>query len=433
MHNPERNYDVVIAGGGVVGATLACALGDAPLRVAVVEPRAPLMDWPADSRDLRVSAVTAGSVRIFETLGVWPGMLARRVSAFREMHVWDARAPGVIHFDSADIGTATLGYIVENRVMQAALYDRMRTFANIDWIGATRLHALREDAAHLTLETEDGQTLRARLLVGADGADSAVRRLAGIGTHGWAHCQTAIVANVKTAHGHQETAWQRFLPEGPLAFLPLTDGYSSIVWTVTPEHAAQLLALNDAAFLDELNTALLGPDLQIPGVARGLGALQHVAGARAGFALRLIHADTYVCPRVALIGDAAHTVHPLAGQGVNLGLCDAAALAQVLSEAHARHADIGSLATLRRYQRWRKGDNVLMAAGLEGIRHLFGPRPAPLRWARGLGLNLVNAAHPLKNAIMRYAMGLTGDLPKLARGVPLAPPDERPAYAQRTF
>lgn len=414
---PETSlYDVAIVGGGVAGATLACALGGTALQVALIEPRQPPSDWPVDSRDVRVSAITAGSVRVFTTLGVWPRVLERRVSPFREMHVWDASGPGVIHFDSAAIGTDTLGYIVENRVLQAALYESARQHANITCLD-TRLQSLQSGLDHLLLSTDSGSALSARLVVGADGPDSAVRRLAGIRTHGWDHHQSAIVATVKTAQSHRETAWQRFLPEGPLAFLPLSEGYSSIVWTVSPAHATSLLALNDADFMTELQCAI-APALEIPGVDKALGAVCEV-GPRAHFPLRLLHADEYVRPRLALIGDAAHTVHPLAGQGVNLGISDAAVLAQVLLEGALQGADAGALRALRRYERWRKGDNVTMVAALEGIKHLFGNRLSPVRWARNLGLSAVNKAGPLKHIIMRHAMGLSGDLPKLARGIPL--------------
>ena len=414
MHEPEK-FDVVIVGGGMVGATLACALGGSALRVAVLEAKEPTTAWPHDSTDLRVSALTIGSVRIFETLGVWSHMTARRVSPFREMHVWDVSGSGVIHFDSADIGTATLGYIVENRVIQVALYERAQEFTNITWLNGTRIDTLQPSLAETCLTTDDGRSFTGRLVVGADGPDSPVRQLAGITTCGWEYGQTAVVAVVKTAQSHQETAWQRFLPNGPLAFLPLSNGESSIVWTTTPEEAQYLLGLSDLEFKGALQTAL---GEAIPGVEQSLGGIVNVSK-RASFPLRLSHASHYVQDRLALIGDAAHTVHPLAGQGVNLGLSDAAVLAEVIFAALAQQRDIGSLATLRHYERWRKGDNLTMAAALEALRRLFDSGLPPLRWLRNWGLQLTNATSPLKNSIMRRAMGLNGDLPKLARGLPL--------------
>ncbi len=412
IKNPQADYDVTIVGGGVVGATLACALGNSTLRIAVIESQAPPAVWAKESRDVRVSALTSGSVRIFSALGVWQSMVAERVSPFREMHVWDAGGPGVIHFDSADIGVDTLGYIVENRVLQAALYRRCREFSNIEWIAATRITDMVSAADYVTLHTEHGRVVQTRLVVGADGPDSAVRQLAGITTHGRDYQQTAVVATVKTTQVHRQTAWQRFLPEGPLAFLPLTDGYTSIVWSLPPARAESILALDDAHFMDELQFVLGDDRLE------NLGGIASV-GPRASFPLRLIHADQYARPRLALIGDAAHTIHPLAGQGVNLGLSDAAVLAELLIEAAEQQADIAAFKLLRRYERRRKGDNLAMVAALEGIKHLFGSRWTPLRWLRNSGLQLTNTLAPIKNLIMRRAMGITGDLPKLARGIAL--------------
>lgn len=417
MKSPQSSYDVIIVGGGIVGATLACALGNSTLRVAVIEAHTAPTVWPTDSRDLRVSAVTSGSMRIFNALGVWQRMVAARVSPFREMHVWDADSPGVIHFDSAAIGVDTLGYIVENRVIQAALYERCQEFSNLDWMNSVRITGMDFANEHVTLHTEHAQQLQARLVVGADGPDSGVRQLAGITTRGRDYQQTAVVASVKTSASHRHTAWQRFLPDGPLAFLPLTDNYTSIVWSLPPERAAYMLSLDDTHFMAELQAAL-GSDEQQTEPDKGLGTIESV-GPRASFPLRLIHADRYVQDRLALVGDAAHTIHPLAGQGVNLGLSDAAVLAQLLIEAAAKKSDVGALSTLRRYERWRKGDNLAMVAALEAIKHLFGSNLAPLRLLRHRGLQLTNAATPVKNLIMRRAMGLTGDLPRLARGLPL--------------
>ncbi|MEO5573703.1 MAG: UbiH/UbiF/VisC/COQ6 family ubiquinone biosynthesis hydroxylase [Gammaproteobacteria bacterium] len=424
--SPESCYDVIVAGGGMAGATLACALGNSALRVAVIEAHAAPAAWPLDSRDLRVSAITLGSMRIFETLGVWQRMVAERVSPFREMHVWDANSPGAIHFDSADVGADTLGYIVENRVIQMALYARCQEFSNIEWLNSTRITAIDRCNEYISVHTEDNQQLRARLLVGADGPDSLIRELAGITTHGRDYRQTAIVASVKTTRSHRQTAWQRFLPDGPLAFLPLTDNYTSIVWSLPPERAAHLLSLDDTHFRAELQNALgLQQDLADPD--KGLGGIESV-GPRAAFPLRLIHADQYVQARLALIGDAAHTLHPMAGQGVNLGLADAAVLAQLLSEAAAKKTDVGAVSTLRRYERWRKGDNMAMVAALETLKQLFSSPYAPVRQLRHWGLRVTNATTPLKNLIMRRAMGITGDLPRLARGLALNSRDDRKTW-----
>lgn len=411
------NYDVVIIGGGMVGAALACALGDTPLRVAVIEPNPLDMRWPRADFDVRVSAVTRASENMLRAIGAWDGIARRRLAPFREMHVWDAGGNGVIHFDSADIGEAALGHIVENGVIQMALAERAAAFDNLDWLCPARSTAIALGQATASVTLEDGRTLNTALIVAADGANSWTRRQAGLETRGWAYDQKAIVANVKTAHGHRDTAWQRFLPTGPVAFLPLPGGMSSIVWSTTHQHAERLLALDEIAFLAELQTAF----------GETLGRIEST-GPRAAFPLRLQFAPAYVRPRLALVGDAAHAIHPLAGQGVNLGFLDAAALAQVLVEAKTRRADPGGLKALRRYERWRKGDNLAMMAVMDGFKRLFGSEAAPLRLARNLGLNLANHAGPLKTHLIQRAMGLNGDLPRLARGQTLTPaPDAQTA------
>lgn len=403
---PNAAYDIVITGAGMVGAALACALGASGLRIAVIEAQPPPADiHSGGDYDLRVSAITRASQRIFESVGAWDGMRARRISPFRDMHVWDATGNGEIHFDSAEIGEDTLGYIIENRVIQLALLERMRALDNVELILPARLVEFSTHTDSVELRLDDGRCLTARLAVGADGAESHLRRLAGIATRGWRYEQKALVATVQTELPHRETAWQRFLPTGPLAFLPLADGRSSIVWSTTPERADTLLAMDEKRFLAELEQAF---------DAR-LGRMIASPGTRAAFPLRLQHATAYTAPRIALIGDAAHIIHPLAGQGVNLGLLDAATLAEVVLDAQRAGKDIGALATLRRYERWRKGGNLAMMAAMDGFKRLFGNDLAPLKLLRNLGLNITNAATPAKNIIVRHAMGLSGDLPSLAR------------------
>ena len=397
-------FDIVIVGAGMVGATMACSLTGSGLRIGILEARPPQTTWDDQSYDLRVSAITAASQRIFTRLGVWQAMVAQRVSPFREMHVWDAAGDGDIHFDSADIGEDCLGYIIENRVIQKSLLDRMKTLENVEFISPARLASMDITAACVDLQLENGRHLSARLLVGADGGNSQVRQLAGIGTRGWSYEQKAIVATVRASLPHCETAWQRFLPQGPVAFLPLRNSACSIVWTTTPERADELLGMDEQAFMTELTDAFdakLGPVVE--------------CGPRAAFPLRLQHVDCYIKERLALIGDAAHTIHPLAGQGVNLGLLDAAALSEVLGIACDKHYDIGALHVLRRYERWRKGDNLVVMAVMDGFKRLFGSSIAPLRTLRNVGLNIADAVTPLKNQIMMHAMGLKGDLPGLAR------------------
>jgi 2-octaprenylphenol hydroxylase len=396
-------HDILIAGAGLVGLTLAAALRSGPWDVAMVEAAEGEED-AGDSLDIRVSAVTRASERIFRALGAWEAMEAERVTPLREMYVWDASGSGSIRFDSADIGEERLGSVIENAVMRRALLERLRSWDGLTWYRPDRIQALEfgDDGAAVTLES--GPTLQARLVVGADGADSQVRLLRGIATRGWRYPQRALVANVRSSRAHRETAWQVFLPTGPLALLPLPEGHSAVVWSTTPAEAERLQSEDPDAFLADLQLAF----------GAHLGRMLSV-GPRASFPLRLLHAREYVRPRLALVGDAAHAIHPLAGQGVNLGLLDAAALAEVLLDASALGRDPGSFLPLRRYERWRKGANTLMLATMEGFHRLFGTQRFAVREARNWGLLLTDAAGPLKNAIMRYASGIEGDLPRLAR------------------
>ena len=401
----SEHYDVVIAGGGMVGAALACALGGSVLRVAVLEGAQPSL--PGPEPDLRVSAISRASQRIFQAVGAWQSIVGQRVAPYREMRVWDAAGPGHIHFDSAAIGEPLLGWIIENRIIQTVLLERAGEFDNITLYCPAVLELIGDEREqHIHLQLADGRSCYTRLLVGADGANSKVRHLAGIATSGWSYQQQGLVATVATEQPHRETAWQRFLPTGPLAFLPLYDGRCSIVWSTHTEQADRLLALDEEAFALEL-----AEDFQWR-----LGAINKV-GPRAAFPLRLQHAQRYVKPRIALVGDAAHVIHPLAGQGVNLGLLDAATLAQVLQEAEAQDRDPGSLQVLRRYERWRKGENLLMMGAMDAFKRVFGSSLAPLRLLRNAGLNLTDSLTPVKNLIVRRAMGLEGDLPRLARGL----------------
>lgn len=433
MDAAPQHYDVIIVGAGMVGATLACALAGAPgtanLRIAVLEAQAlPDATAPAshdiDDIDLRVSAITHASQRIFTAVGAWPGMAARRMGAFREMHVWEGGNPvpgstphtppynAEIHFDSADIGENTLGHIIENRVIQGALLDRLRRFSNITLLCPARVASVAITSAAAQVGLDDGRQLTAALVVGADGAHSKVRQLAGITTWGWSYGQKGVVATVKTGLPHRETAWQRFLPRGPLAFLPLHDGRCSIVWSTTLEHADALMAMDEPLFLAALEQAFGDKLGNMVATTASHGS---IAGSRAAFPLHLQHATAYTAPRLALIGDAAHTLHPLAGQGVNLGVLDAATLAEVILDAYDSGNDIGAHRVLRRYERWRKIDNLAMLGIMDGFKRLFSNDSPPLRWLRTRGLRLTHHLPPVKNLIMRQAMGLTGDLPKLAR------------------
>ena len=396
-------YDVLIVGGGMVGAALACALGNSSLKVALLDRASP----PALDKDYdqRVSAITLASQSLFENIGAWDGMVRRRVSPVREMQVWSEGGSGAIHFNAAEIGEPCLAWIIENRVIQMALIERLHQFTNVHYLCPVEVAdiALADNGTAITLK--DGRLLQARLLVGADGADSEVRRAAGIETQSLNLNQKGIVATVTTEKPHEQTARQRFLATGPLAFLPLDEPHTcSIVWSADTARADQLLALDDAGFISELQKAF----------GESLGKIQTL-GPRAAFLLALSHAKDYTTPHLALVGDAAHTVHPLAGQGVNLGFLDAATLAEVLLEAAANQKNIGTHAVLRRYERWRKGDNIAMVSLTGGFRYLFSNDLPVVSQLRNWGLSLTDAATPVKNFIMRRASGLEGDLPKLAR------------------
>lgn len=401
------DYDILIIGGGMVGATAACAWADGPLRIGVVESGPADVVWPPeDGFDPQVSALTRASQRVFQSIGAWEGMAARRVAPYRAMRVWDAASGGEIRFHAEELGEPDLGHIVENRAILAALRERMAAAGNIDFLPETATAGLAGEGDAAALALADGRTLRARLVVGADGADSWVRSQMGITTTGWAYDQSAVVAVVRTARPHDETARQVFLPTGPLAFLPMADPHRcTVVWSVPHAEAAALTAADDDAFLDFLQQSF----------GDTLGRMEE-SGRRAAFPLRLRHADDYVRGRVALIGNAAHAIHPLAGQGLNLGVLDAAAVAEVVDDARAAGRDIGASRVLRRYERWRKGEDVAVMAAMDGFKRVFGVEAAPFRHLRGFGMRLTGAVAPLRNALMRRALGLDGDLPQRARG-----------------
>ncbi len=398
----SMRFDVLIVGGGMVGTALACALGDSRLKVGLLDSRAPVAPT-SDDYDLRVSAITLASRTLFENLGVWNAMQQRRVAPVEAMQVWEER--GAIHFDAAEIGEACLSYIVENSVIQQALVERLQCFTNVQCLWPVAIEAMAVGAESATVTLKDGRTLEARLLVGADGAQSAVRQAAGIDTRRHDLKQDGIVATVHTERPHRRTAYQRFLPTGPLAFLPLADANAcSIVWSADSQHAHRLMGLDDATFVAQLQTAF----------GDALGRIVSVSP-RQQFVLALNHARAYTAARVTLVGDAAHTVHPLAGQGVNLGLLDAAALAELLLAGVGHGRDIGAHPLLRRYERTRKTENIGMVTLTGGFKYLFGNDRPLLRRLRNLGLDLANALPPAKRLLMRRASGLDGDLPVLAR------------------
>jgi 2-octaprenyl-3-methyl-6-methoxy-1,4-benzoquinol hydroxylase len=399
----KDEYDVLIIGGGMVGATLGCALGGSPLRVAVLEDAPPPDFAPDQLHDLRVSAVSVASASILRTVGAWGGVTARRCCPFRRMRVWEAG--GDVEFRSEDINEPVLGHIVENRVIQLAVLDRLKDFANVDLLCPVKTRKIDYAAAGTVVELEDGRTLKGRLLIAADGGYSRVRQVAGMGVSGWDYAQHAFVLTVDTGYGQQDITWQRFVPAGPQAFLPLDGPHASLVWYNTPDEVKRLRGLDDADLLRELRQTF--PDC--------LGEIKAIT-AKGSFPLKRQHALNYTKEGVALIGDAAHMIHPLAGQGVNIGLLDAAALAQTIIEARRKGKDIGAAKTLQDYEAMRRSNNLVMMTTMDLFYRVFGTANAPLRLVRNLGLGLAERIKPAKKLAMRYAMGLGGQLPKLARG-----------------
>jgi 2-octaprenylphenol hydroxylase len=392
--------DVVIIGAGLVGATLANALAQREFRIAVIDTgNPPVVDH--GRYDLRVSALGRAAECVFRNLEVWPGISAQRVSPFRKMVVWDAESEGAITFDAAEVGEPQLGHIVENSLVVDALHQRLGNYPNADVLWATEVEKITPHRDAVTIDFGGGE-YTAALVVGADGASSWVRKHLRIGARGMDYDQRAIVAQVHTERSHERAAWQRFLPTGPLAFLPLADGSCSIVWSCDRPMADELMTLTDEAFIHRL-----GESFEFR-----LGKVSAI-GARKWFPLSRSYVEDYVASRCALIGDAAHTVHPLAGQGANLGIADAAALSEVVAGAAGK--DIGTRSVLRRYERWRKGENMLMMNAVHGLQRLFQARLTPIRQLRGLGLRLTDASGPVKQLIVRRAMGLSGDLPELAK------------------
>lgn len=392
MADSARPYDVLIAGGGITGLTLACALEPTGLRIGVIDRNEP--DAFQDAYALRVSAINRASLEVFHQVGALERMQQLRVSAFRSMHVWDSTGVGEIHFDAAELGLDALGCIIENNVIQLALLEIVEQSDTIDWLCPAQIESLAVADELKRVELADGGVLTARLLVGADGSRSAVRDAMGIELMRKSYRQQAIVCTVGTQEQHQQTAWQCFLPTGPLAFLPLADGSCSIVWSLDEKQAADVMALDERAFESRLEQAF----------EYRLGAVE-LLSERAMFPLGHGHVDRYVQPGVALIGDAAHNIHPLAGQGANLGIMDAACLAGVVAEALGAARQWSAYHTLRKYERSRKGDNRVMEATMTGFKQLFGNDNPLLAELRNTGLTLVDRLPVVKQFFTRQALG----------------------------
>lgn len=395
---PERRrapaLDVAVAGGGMVGAAAALALAKAGFSTALLEAREPKPWHAGDEPDLRVVGLAPSSIELLDGLGVWTSIRDARSSPYVHMHVWDGESGAAIDFAAADEGRDLLGHIVENNLVQWTLWQALEA-AGVRRLCPAEVRGFEAREDRVVLDLGDGESLSARLLAAADGAASPLRGMAGIATHGRDYAQRAVVAHVATERAHQATAWQRFLPSGPLAFLPLADGRSSVVWSLPDDEAQRVLALDDAGFMDELGIA---SDFRL---GRVVGSTR-----RAAFPLKLQLAESYQSDRFVLLGDAAHAVHPLAGQGVNLGLRDVAELRDTLRDAHAAGRDIGAGHVLRRYARRRRSADTLDARGFDALARIYAWRSPPLVAARGLGVRLLDQLVPLKRRIAAHAAGL---------------------------
>lgn len=398
----RQRFEIVIVGAGMVGLTAAamaaqCRQRDR-LRVTVIDAGSrPVFDAGEDVA-LRVSAVSPGSVEILEAVGAWPGIAAARTCAYRQMRVWDAggspEGPETLRFDAAEFAVGELGFITENVLIRSELL-RVLEKNGVELRFDTRISSLDVNAERIGLKLENGESLDPELLIGADGARSMLRQQAGIDVSVWRHEQKALVTHLQTEISHRQTAWQRFLPDGPIGMLPLADGRISVVWSTSVEQADAALAMSD----EELSGLLT----EISG--QTLGRLT-VAGPRGAFPLVSQHADRYALPGLVLIGDAAHSIHPLAGQGANLGIADAACLVDVLTEAMQSDEYPGDLPVLRRYERARKGANVTMLRFMDLLNRLFSNESEALARIRGIGMYLFNKSGPVRNVTVQRALGM---------------------------
>jgi 2-octaprenyl-6-methoxyphenol hydroxylase len=406
-----EDAELVIAGGGLNGMLLGVACAGAGLPTIVIDRQDPAA-MTGDRFDGRTSAIAYGSRLVFDGIGLWPA-IASEAEPIREIRVADDDSPLFLHYDHRELapgsgGTTPLGYIVENRVLRRALFDRAATLPSLKLLAPQAVTAMEASEGGATVALADGRRLKTRLVAAADGQNSPLRRAAGIGTVEWRYRQTGIVTTVAHERPHGGIAVEHFLPAGPFAILPMTENRSSIVWTEDADLAPHLLALPDPEFAAELRTRF----------GDFLGAIEPV-GPRWSYPLALMQAERYVGQRLALVGEAAHVIHPIAGQGLNIGIRDIAALAEIVIDARRLGLDIGDPSLLERYERWRRADALMLGAVTDGLNRLFSNTNMPVRLARDVGLAIVNRLPPLKRLLMQHAMGVLGDRPRLARGEPL--------------
>lgn len=403
--------DIAIIGGGLNGPALALALAASGLRVTVIDalPAAPRLETTFDGRSY---ALALTSVRMLEAIGLWE-QIADHAQPMLEIKVTDGRAgegpsPFFMHFNHAEIEEGPMGHMVQDRHLRRALMDATDAADAITVLNGEEVIAQQADGTGITLTLASGKSIRARLCVGADGRSSGTAARAGIKRTGWAYGQTALVCAVAHELPHNGIAHQFFMPPGPLAILPLTGDRSSIVWSESAANAARIHALSDAEYVDVLR----------PRFGDFLGEIS-LAGARYTYPLSLSLAHEMIAPRVALVGDSAHGVHPIAGQGLNAGFRDIAALAEVIVDAQRRGEDFGAGVALTRYQEWRRFDNTSLALATDTFNRLFSNDNALIRMARDIGMGVISALPALRRGFIREAAGLNGDLPRLMRGAPL--------------
>ncbi|PCJ36742.1 MAG: 2-octaprenyl-3-methyl-6-methoxy-1,4-benzoquinol hydroxylase [Moraxellaceae bacterium] len=407
----QQQADIVIVGGGMAGLACASAMAACGLQIVVLDktiPQGP--DSWGEAFDPRVSAITRASENILKHCGAWEFIQSQRIAEYSAMDVWDADGTGNVQFHAEEAAVDYLGHIVENRVTQYGLYLACLQHDNVQVL-AVGMSELSQEGAGWLIELDNGEQLRPSLVVGADGANSQVREQAGLETREWDYDHNAIVTTVTTEKPHGNVARQPFLTTGPLGFLPLRansadkkSNISSIVWSAEGERAEELMAMDEAEFNRALGFAMEGR----------LGSIL-TSDRRFSFPLRQRHAIDYVADGLALVADAAHTLHPLAGQGINMGFLDVAVLAEQVCSSVAKGLSPGEPMALRRYQRRRKGHNLLMMSTMEGFKRLFGAEPMPVRLLRNTGMKILNGHRLAKGHILKHAMGLSGELPDAAK------------------
>jgi 2-octaprenyl-3-methyl-6-methoxy-1,4-benzoquinol hydroxylase/2-octaprenylphenol hydroxylase len=400
-------FDIVVVGAGMVGAAAASLLARSGFSVAVIDHEEPSPFNPGEPVGLRVSAISPGAANVLSEAGAWRQVERQRHCPYRRMAVEDREENASLEFNAAEFGLERLGTIVENSLVQWSLWQSLLATGGVELYCPDKVSSLDYVEGEPVLSLESGTSITCRLLVGADGANSGIRKLLGIRQDHWEYGQRGLVSVVQTATPNDGVAWQRFLEGGPVAFLPLADGSSSIVWSLPDAEAVRLLKLEESAFLAELDNAVAGGDGHWPDRVLACGP-------RAAFPLTMRLSERYTGNRAVLIGDAAHVVHPLAGQGVNLGLLDAAGLVEVLVDARNRKLDFAAEKTLEKYGRWRRSEAEVMARGMHGIRGLFIPEElGPLR---RLGLSLVSGSWMARDVFIKRATGQNRNAPALARG-----------------